>query len=144
MRISEDESMGDAMQRTNISSASPWEPVVGYSRAVRIGPHIWVAGTSGTDENGELIGLGDAEAQARRALVNIGSALQRAGGSLADVVRTRIYMVDANDWRPIGRVHQEVFGSIRPVSIMVAVSGFVHPAMLLEIEADAFVRGNTA
>jgi len=127
------------MRRANYSSHSPWEPIVGYSRAVRIGPHIWVSGTAGTDEKGELVGLNDAEAQARQALRNIERALERAGGSLGDVVRTRIYMVNVDDWPAIGRVHQQVFGSIRPVSIMAAVSGFVHPAMLLEIEAEAFV-----
>lgn len=127
------------MQRRNFGSGSPWEPIVGYSRAVRLGPHVWVAGTTGTDESGRV--SGDAATQARRALGIIRTALERAGASLDDVVRTRIYLRHASDWEAVGRVHAEFFGNVLPASTMLEVGGFVAPEMLVEIEADACVGG---
>lgn len=123
----------------NISSGAPWESVVGYSRAVRMGNHIWVAGTTATDENGNVIGKGDAAAQTRYALEKIGRALGGAGASMRDVVRTRIFVTDISQWEAIGRVHGEFFGDVRPAATMVEVSRLIEPAHLIEIEVDAFV-----
>jgi len=126
-------------ERKSISSGTPWESVVGYSRAVRIGNHIWVAGTTATDESGQVFGPGDVAAQTRYTLQKIERALNQAGASLRDVVRTRMFVTDISQWEAIGRVHGEFFGQILPASTMLEVSKLVDPGHLVEIEVDAFV-----
>ncbi len=130
------------MDRTNFSTGTPWEPLVGYARAVRVGPFVYIAGTTATDADGHLVGKNDPYAQTIQILRNIQTALERTGARLEDVVRTRIYVTDISQWEAIGTAHGEFFRDIRPASAMVEVSGLVNPDMLVEVEADAVIPGH--
>ena len=127
------------MKRELFASGTPWEPIVGYSRAVKFGNQVWVSGTTATDTNGDIVGKGDAAAQTRQIIANITSALAAAGAQLADVVRTRIYVTDMSQWEAVGRAHGEAFGAIRPAATMIEVRRMIDPDLLVEIEVEAIL-----